>query len=156
MLNFRHATIEDIDLIFRWSNDPDTRKKSYNPEKISYKDHIQWFHNQLKYEDRIMLIFEEETSPVGLVRFKKENNSWVIGINISKENRGRSFASQMLKMSVKYMFNNYNCNSIIAYIKKSNLASIKAFEKAGFKFNTSLLIYNVESYQYKISKNEIR
>ena len=44
----RKATIEDMDLLFQWANDPVVRKNSFSTAEISYEEHTKWYHNLLK------------------------------------------------------------------------------------------------------------
>jgi len=154
MLNYRLATPEDIDLIFKWANDPVTRHNSFNTEKISYKNHINWYNKQIESDENLILIFEIDSIPLGMVRFHKEDDSWTIGINISEAYRGQGLSVQMLREAAKYLFSNYKEGIIIAFIKKENITSQKAFEKAGFIFVKELQINNYESLQYKLTRDE--
>lgn len=155
MLKYRHADYNDIDLVFEWSNDPEARRNSYNTDKIPYENHIKWFNKQLNDDKSIILIFEYNSVPVGLVRFINENDNWVVGINIDKQNRKKGYAKNMLIMAAKYLFDNFDCEQIIAYIKRENIASKRVFEKAGYKFSKALKIENIDSYEYKLTRYDI-
>ena len=43
MIYLREATIEDRDLLYEWANDPETRRASFNTDRINYEEHCRWF-----------------------------------------------------------------------------------------------------------------
>jgi L-amino acid N-acyltransferase YncA len=63
---------------------------------------------------------------------------------------GKGIGSKVIKLGIKkFIMEKKPGMQIIAEIKKDNVASIKAFEKAGFKEN-----HVTYSYDYKILTNE--
>jgi RimJ/RimL family protein N-acetyltransferase len=63
-----------------------------------------------------------------------EPNECEINIMIAeKEYRGMGIAKKILEIVERFASAKYHKNLIIAKIKKGNLASIKLFEKAGYK-----------------------
>jgi len=59
-------------LLYYWTNDNVARENSYNSEIIEYPAHVEWFHRQMTDENSIILIFEENNVPIGVVRFNKD------------------------------------------------------------------------------------
>lgn len=154
MIKFRKANLDDINTYFIWVSDPLVRSISYNTDNITLSEHKKWFKSKIKDENSLMLLFEISNKPIGQVRFEKENvNHSVINISISSEFRGKGFGSKILKLASNY-FHSLNPEiAINAYIKTSNIGSIKSFEKALFKFNKKLKYKGNESLNY-ILKNE--
>ena len=100
MLKYRKASTNDVDKIFIWANDPVVRKFSYNSEPIKYSKHVEWFNNKLNDNDSIFYIFENSTNEsVGLVRIEKSENEIIIGVLVDEKQRGKSYASKMLKLA---------------------------------------------------------
>ena len=151
MLAYRKVKESDVDLLFKWVNDPVIRSNSFQSEPVGYDDHVIWFKQQMNNRDNIILIFEKNNKPAGMVRFDFTDDDWVIGINIDEEFRGKRLAIPMLKNSIDYFCNNEQKSNIIAFIKKDNIISQRVFEKAGFIFESDILINNIESLQYKIT-----
>lgn len=148
MLKFRKANISDVDIIFNWANDPVVRKLSYNSEPIEYSKHVEWFNNKLNDNDSVFYVFENNTNePIGLVRIEKSDNEIIIGVSVDEKQRGKSYASKMLKLAAD-AYQSKNKKDIHAYIKKDNFASIKSFENAGFVFVKELLIKEIPSVLY--------
>ncbi len=146
-LTIRLVEKKDIEFVFNLSNEEEVRKNSFNSEFISFEDHKEWFNNQIKNSKKLFYILEYKKFPVGQVRFTKNKDHSVIGISISKEYRGRGYAVEGLKIACnKYFEENYL--PIFAYIKKNNRASLKAFEKAGFRYLRDAQVKNISSYLY--------
>ena len=144
-LTCRKATIGDIELVYQLSNEELTRKNSFNSEPIEFATHEKWFTQKLTDNKSHFMIFEDDNStPVGLVRIECKAET-VIGITIDKNFRGLGISVDMLNIATEDFHKKTPTASILAYIKKNNEASIKAFEKAGFTFVKNLTINNAES-----------
>ena len=150
-VDFREATIHDSKLIFDWSNDDLVRQNSYNSEPLIFENHNTWFVEQLKDNKQLFLIALVDNSEAGLVRFTLKEEHAVVGISISKEFRGKQLASRFLIASAKIYFKT-NALPIFAYIKKANIASIKSFENAGYKFLKATTLKGHESVIYQLEK----
>jgi RimJ/RimL family protein N-acetyltransferase len=72
----------------------------------------------------------------------------LIGISIAAEHRGNGYAKDMLVLASEYFLEKNNEFLINAYIKVQNLSSKKAFEKAGFEYNTIINYENFESFHF--------
>ena len=146
MLHYRFATNEDVDLIYHWSNDPIVRQFSYNSEPIVYENHVQWFQSKLHEASTFFYIFQnEQNENIGLVRIEKKQTETIIGILIDKDHRGKSYASEMLTQAAGDFLKKFQNESISAYIKNDNLASIKSFTKAGFSKPINITINGIPS-----------
>lgn len=150
MLRFRKATIDDRNLYFDWANDPDVRDQSYNSNSIDFESHSKWFKSKIEDRSCLMLVFQnEENLNVGQIRIQKENvNEALIGISVSVEHRGKSYAKEMLQLASDYFLGSNQGYKINAFIKKKNLISKYAFEKAGFEFETEKKHENIQSFHY--------
>lgn len=149
----RKATASDLDLYFDWTNDEETRKNSFNSQIVDYESHTNWFLNKISDKKTLMLVFEnEEKIPVGQIRVEKKTNENVIGISIDKHFRGKGLAVPMLKIASEQFFESFQEKTIHAYIKKTNLASLNSFKKAGFEEEKTLFIN--EDLSYLLVKNK--
>lgn len=151
LMKIREANENDTILIFNWSNDPLVRAQSFNSNIIEFENHKNWFKEKLQNDNSLLLINIWEGNNIGLVRFELENNKCTIGILIDEEFRGKGFSSLMLINSSSYYFKRFMI-PIFAHIKKSNIASIKSFEKAGYKFFSETLINGFNTLVYKLEK----
>jgi RimJ/RimL family protein N-acetyltransferase len=136
----RNADVKDAQKIFEWRNDPATRQASMSSELITWDEHEQWYYSALKNKDLLITICDilDDKLRVAIAMVKFELNpidqSSVISINMDPKARGKSLGQSCLNEAIDYMHSlNQNYKKIIATIKQDNIASQKAFEKAGFK-----------------------
>ena len=151
----RLATAADAQLYFTWANDPITRQQSFNSAPISWENHVAWFTRKLTDRSALLLVFEtSENVPIGQVRFESfdedltgdvENGYTGIGsqkiifslgeaisISVDAQFRGKGIASVLIEEACEVIRKQRVAKSITAYIKPDNMASVRAFERAGF------------------------
>ena len=151
-LSYRKADASDTKLIFEWSNDPLVRMQSFNSERILFEDHVRWLEHKLKSESNQFYIAEMGGIPVALVRIENIPDKTVIGILLDEQIRGMGLSSYILKDVTNKYFSEYS-EPITALIKKDNMASVKGFEKAGFKYIEDSVINDSECFVYRLFKN---
>lgn len=151
LLKTRTCISNDKDLLYDWSNDKLVRNQSFNSHKITKEGHEKWFSNKLENKNSLLLINEFDNKPAGLVRFEIEESNSVIGILIDSDHRGKGLSSLMLMKSSSKYFELFE-KPIFAYIKESNMPSIRAFEKAEFKFLKNTIINEIPTLVYKLDK----
>ncbi len=128
-LKLRKAGLEDCEDILAWRNDPISRKNSFNSEAISYTDHQHWFDRTLRNEKKLMFIAEDlNSNKLGIVRLDCiDNGLYEVNVNLSPEYRGKSWGNKILKEASKLVK-----GKLVARIKSSNVASIRAFQNCGY------------------------
>ena len=133
-MKLRKLNNSDKKATFNWSNDSLTRKNSFSSEENKYSDHSIWFDKKLDDENAYYLIGEINNVRMGLIRFDYDvsNNAYIIGITIDETFRGKKLSSPFLEKACEKFLKTKDFK-ILAYIKKTNTSSIKAFERAGFK-----------------------
>jgi RimJ/RimL family protein N-acetyltransferase len=130
-LYFRTAVDDDCDLMFKWANDYETRKNAFNPDTIEYSHHVKWY-KKLNLNN-VLIFYDENKSDLGLVRIDLYDNSWIITTMVDKSHRNKGIGTKMLSMAIQEFFDrNPTVKELVAYIKESNLPSMKAFSKANF------------------------
>ena len=130
----RMATIDDAAVVYEWRNHPDVRACSFDSNPLKFETHIEWFKSSLKMIDRHLFIAEIDSEPVGVLRFDIVGSQAEISIYLSPLHKGKGMGVSLLNEGKKWIclnFNNIEC--LRAQILLGNIASIKAFEKAGFK-----------------------
>lgn len=158
MLKFRRATIDDVELLFNWVNDPLVRNNSYQKEMIIYENHVKWFSTQINNDTNYLYVFLNESNlPVGQVRINKNGkDNAIIGLMIDSKFRGNGFAKEMItKASDDFLCLNSSF-TILAYIFKSNTSSLKSFLNAGYILLKEEIINKIDSYILYKEKNEKR
>jgi len=144
IINLTKAEITDINDIFEWRNHPDIRKNFFDSEVITWNDHEKWFNEKLKDQDTTIYVAYHIENKIGSIRF--EANEYVIKISVMLNPLflGKGLGLQVVKMGVeKYIREGTPDKSLIAEVKKNNIASIKTFRKAGFKENDLTFTYDI-------------
>lgn len=124
---------EECDLLFKWANDKETRKNSFNNKEISYEDHVRWLNNKLNSNTGHIFILCNEKTPIGQVRIESENGNAIISYSIDSNYRGKGYASKMLilleeEVGNKFLF----IKKLVGNVKYDNIPSRKIFKKLGY------------------------
>ncbi len=141
-MNFflREATIDDALLLFDWVNDKDVRFNSINQETIIWENHLKWLESRLNSKDTFIYILSDGEINYGQIRIDNHNDWWTIDYSIDVNSRGKEFGSLIVNLLIEKC-KNFNFK---AFVKKSNLSSIRVFVKLGFNEVTGEL----ESMKY--------
>lgn len=155
MLTFKKPDIDDMELYFRWANEPLVRTQSFNSEPIALEEHKKWFYKALEDETCFMYLFQNEfNEKVGQVRIQKQSGTHaLISISIDANYRGMGYAKEMILMATKSFIKENADTTINAYIKEDNVSSRLSFENAGFKFEEMRDYNGFRSFYY--TKNGI-
>ena len=104
-LILREVTGKDIDLLFRWANDPVTRQNAFHTEPIPYETHRAWFVRMLADRDivKYILCSENPTQEIGQIRLAIEEESEIttalISYSVDESKRGMGYGSKMVLMA---------------------------------------------------------
>ena len=141
----RPVNSNDINTIFRWSNDSLVRSQSFSSDKIKYNDHVRWFNSILNSSSVIFCILNVKNEDVGQIRLKIDNNRAVISYSIACEHRKKGFGKLILMLAEEYIaYTTEDIEYMKAEVKKDNTASNKLFIKLGYtlkKVNNKCNIY---------------
>jgi UDP-2,4-diacetamido-2,4,6-trideoxy-beta-L-altropyranose hydrolase len=131
-LTIRTATDADRRLLWDWANDPGVRAVSFQREPIPWADHVAWFETHSRDPNCFLYIVENNSQPVGQVRFEVSTTSAEVHISLVSAARGRGYGGEALRLGCADLRRLAGVTRIIAHVQRSNTASIRAFEKAGF------------------------
>jgi len=151
-LVLRQATFEDAHDIFNLANDDVIRKNSFKPGKIEWEHHLEWLKEKLVDSNCSFFIVECLGQLAGQVRFDvtSQQGGAVVNISLKKNMRGLGLSPVVINESTeKLMKLREDVKLIRAYVKAENIASMKAFEKAGFKFLESTIINSYKARVYE-------
>ncbi|MES2568052.1 MAG: GNAT family N-acetyltransferase [Bacteroidota bacterium] len=131
----------DLDLLYRFENDPAIWKVSNTLSPFS-KDILQLY-LQSAHQDiytnkqlRFMICLLETNEPIGtidLFEFDPLNLRVGVGILIFESFRKKGFASESIKLVMKYAYETLLMHQLFCNISSSNNESIILFEKCGFE-----------------------
>ena len=140
-LTHRSAQPADSQLYLEWANDPGTRRQSFNSAPISPETHADWFTRKLADPNTLLLVFGNEAGEaVGQVRFERTPvadmpDEITIGVSVDAAHRGNGLSGQLIELGCAVCQEQWGAVTIHAYIKPDNHASVRAFERAGFKLS---------------------
>jgi RimJ/RimL family protein N-acetyltransferase len=143
LLEIREATGADVDLLWRWTSDPQVRRNSFSPEPIPFDAHVKWFETLLEDPKRhqfvAYLASADGASPVGQIRFDECDDmsddlgdTATIHVSVAARYRGAGWGGPIIDAAVKTFFGKYQVGRVMAHIKESNLPSVRAFVYADF------------------------
>ncbi len=132
----RKATLEDIDILYHWANDPETRRNSFDQHEISRKEHEAWFSGMMNDPNRIQYIFMDGDAAVGQIRFDIANDVAEISYSIAPNERGKGYGRQIIDLTKQMIREDYpSVTKLKGSVKPNNQASISCFENNGFTEN---------------------
>jgi len=134
----RPLTGQDSSLLFEWVNDPEVRAVSFSSEDVTWQAHSQWFEKKLASiatgESAIFVAEDEDGTPIGQIRFdSRTDGEWEVDVSLSAAVRGRGFGGELIRRGVRIMREKGNAGRVHAFVKPSNAASVKAFERSAFR-----------------------
>ncbi len=127
------VTDDDCKYLWVWRNDPKIRNFFLNTGVIPWEEHKKWFYSKIKDTNTKIYIVHQGENKVGVIRFEIEKDSVKVSVNLNPEFFGKGLGSKIIKLGTEIFLKETKTKKhIIAKIKKDNIASQKAFEKAGY------------------------
>ena len=145
-IQLRECRGEDASILLEWENNKDNWRVSDRSEVLSLKDLESLIETQQNAENSYdldqyrYLICESKTGrPIGTIDFYEtdwEKDTAYVGILIAKrEDRGKGAGAIALELILGRMSQELELEKAFARILPDNEASVRLFEKAGFKKN---------------------
>lgn len=136
-INIRAATQRDSRDIWVWRNHAAIRKWCFNNDKISCARHREWFDKKIAEDSTMIYIAENgKHEKLGQVRFEKGRGPKSrININLNPLFLGKGLGHRIIKRATaSFLKKNRDIKEIIAEVIEDNIASHRAFNKAGYLF----------------------
>lgn len=133
-LRLKAVSADDCKLIWQWANAPDVRARSFSSQPIPWDEHVQWFKAKQKALDcRFYLAIDPHDIPLGVIRFDLHQDNATVSVTIDSQFRAQGYGNQLINLASTKLFRTSNVAYIYAYIRPDNQASLRAFQKAGFR-----------------------
>ncbi len=133
-IQLRPATSADCRMFWEWRNDPSVREVSFSSDEIPFDTHAAWFARRLASPASLLLVAENtDQQPFGQVRFDFTRDIAEISISIAREFRKAGYGTALIRQATEYILGRQRATVVKAAIKTENIASQKAFEKAGYQ-----------------------
>ena len=143
-VTLRQATPEDVDLVYKWANDPTVRANAFSTDPIPYDNHVAWYRGRLNNPDcHIYIGMAKENRPVGIIRVEKQSEEPTVGMisySVDAGERGKGIGTKLLSLVARKLYGT-ELITLAGQVKPDNTASRKAFERAGFMESNRKLEY---------------
>lgn len=142
----RAAEKEDITLFLRWINDEEVAENLLLITPISRYEEENWYGSMMErppYEHVLVIEVkasktQEKNTPIGNCQFLDidwRNRSSEIGIMIGEKSYwNQGYGTETMRLILKHGFNTLNLHRIWLRVFEQNKRGIRAYEKAGFKY----------------------
>lgn len=126
-------------ILWQWRNDSMTIAMSFTQVEKKWEEFWQDFqYDYFSFTVLPSLFIHKNGSRIGYLRFRlppqdisKDRKECEISINLSSEYRGHGLSKSILKDITKWVYDQ-SFDDIYAYVKENNVASLRAFESAGY------------------------
>lgn len=134
LCRMRRATLDDAERLLAWRNDDVTRRFSFTSRPVTPKEHEAWLGQVLHNPKRHLFIVEVEGRPAGNLRIdlnETQPGEAEVSIVTAPEFRGLGVATTALLLGLEFA-GSLGLSRIIGRVKLENVASLNAFQRAGF------------------------
>jgi UDP-2,4-diacetamido-2,4,6-trideoxy-beta-L-altropyranose hydrolase len=132
-ITLRRVRSDDADLIREWRNDEDAVRFSVTGRPVSPGEHALWFAGQVDDPARLFWIAEQRGNPVGEVRVDLSGREGTVSIAVAPEWRGCGIGTSILRVLLSEIVRHPEVSTLTALARQDNTASVRAFERAGFR-----------------------
>jgi len=134
-ITLRNATEGDCRDLWLWRNSPEARKGSFNSKSVLWCNHKRWLESVLTDKKVVIYIAEQKDKKLGVIRFEIKDKFLTVSVNLNPAFFGKGLGSQIIKFgSIKSLLEYPKVKRVMAEVISDNVASQKAFEKAGYVF----------------------
>jgi UDP-2,4-diacetamido-2,4,6-trideoxy-beta-L-altropyranose hydrolase len=130
-VTLHQAELADSAAMLAWQSAPGIRKYARNPATPRRQEHERWLRAKLDDPDCLFNVVQCGAEPVGILRFDKvpAGDGYEISILIAADRQGLGIGGCALALGKQFL----PTERIIAAIHPENLASIRMFERAGYR-----------------------
>lgn len=142
-IKIRAVELADAGTFFKWSTDYDDESDRFCDEihfpssNASMMARVESFSKREPYNDEFMWIIEnQEGFSVGCINTfncNKRAGTFKYGLGITRDNWGKGYAKDAIKIVLKYYFRELRYQKVTVYIYSFNERSMKLHESLGFK-----------------------
>ena len=152
-ISIRTAKESDCAFVFELSNQEYVRKYSLNSQPIKWESHVQWFKKTINSKTHLFLVVNDQFGQlVGQIRYEISSESATISISLAQSILGKGLSKTLIYQSIDCLQQKFpRVSQVCAWISDENKASIKTFERVGFKRSSlKLILKDAWQYTYEI------
>ena len=126
---------------------------SFKTQKIPFDDHCQWFQEKIRSRNSLFYIAENQNKiPIGQARFDMSNGEVLISVSLRAEYRKLGIGTRLIIKAGERCLREWDPDKVVALIKRENIASRHAFEKAGYQPDGNGLVKGNKAFRMTYSK----
>lgn len=132
-LKLRPVREEDCRVLWEWVNDPQVRAAAFSSGPVPWEQHKAWFASRMEDPNcRILVAENGEGRPMGQLRVDwHSDQDGYIDVSVAPESRGTGNGGVLIDIGASIFFAERG-ERLHALVKVENMASRRAFERAGF------------------------
>lgn len=124
---------DDLEMLWRWRNDPHTRRMEREPDYIPRETYFTWLRIVDSSAARRIYVAAVADGAIGHCELAmRPNGAADIGINLNPDYRGRGLAAAVIDAGIAAARADLGFHTVWAEIRMENLPSQRAFARAGF------------------------
>ena len=152
----RRASVEDSRRVWEWANDPGVRASAFSSDPIPWESHQKWFNAKLVSPHTSLFIGSNGAGiPFGQIRFDLISEGEAeIDLNVDASNRKGGLGSALIRAGVDEALKSPALQMVHARIKSDNVASMRAFEKAGFRRQEIISVQGHQAWHFILERND--
>ncbi len=133
-IRLRPAREEDCRMVWEWVNMPAVRSASFHSAPIPWNEHVQWFNARLgNGACRYYIAETTGKGPIGQIRFDLNGDSALVSVCLDPTLHGKGYGSALISKASRELLLGTGITRLLAQIKPTNPASIRAFAGADFE-----------------------
>lgn len=135
-VRLRPAVLSDAPILFRWRNDPETRRWSFSHDEVSWTEHVAWLRRMLG-DPLIALCVAEDGDglPVAAGRLTSQSegaDTAELHVAVDPSRHGAGIGTTVIA-ALSRRAQAYGLRWLTARILEQNTGSRTAFSRAGFQ-----------------------
>jgi RimJ/RimL family protein N-acetyltransferase/sugar phosphate isomerase/epimerase len=130
----RKIAYSDMDIIYKWANDRETRANAFSTDPIPYDVHKEWFQKKLNSDNVLFFIYHHGEKSIGQIRLDIKDNKAIIDYTIDPLMRKKGYGYKMMLLMENKIKNEFPAiKTLIGEVKHNNIASQRVFKKLNYK-----------------------
>lgn len=139
-IRLRALEPHDVDLLYRWENDPEVWKVSNTMtpySKFTLQEFIKTSTTDIYASHQLRLMVEDwkgnAIGTIDIFDFEPFHKRAGIGILIAKEYRHNGYAEESVRCVCQYMFSVFQLHQVYCNVMADNEISLRLFQQIGFR-----------------------
>lgn len=152
-IKLRSATVTDCASIWGWANDLATRQASLQSDPITWEEHLVWLAAKLANPQTRYYLGLDQDQPIGEIRFDLDGQEAVVSVTLAPARRRQGYAATLINLGVERLMAETAADVVYAFVKPDNVASAKAFLKAGFQECEAVVLREQPVRRFLLERN---